>query len=197
MSEMRTCKECGKLFTPKGREQYCSEIHYRPCPICGAPAEVKYFNDPPRKCDKCSHRRGSSKSTFMTFPHHTKSLFKFTPKDGPAVPKQTIAPKLAEVKPAVNEEWRSKYSKDIPQPTTQSIFCETTSGTVLMYIGNAHKNNFIPGHEYLLKVEHNDYVYEVTSKEDVTAGEDCDIIMPFASQISFHQNFRKVIEEDK
>ena len=51
--EMRKCKECGKLFAPKGREQYCSDIHYRPCPVCGKPVEAKYLSDPARRCEDC------------------------------------------------------------------------------------------------------------------------------------------------
>ena len=56
MIEMRKCKECGKLFHPKGREKYCSDIHYRPCPICGTPVEAKYLSDPPRRCNNCKSK---------------------------------------------------------------------------------------------------------------------------------------------
>ena len=61
--EMRKCKECGELFQPKGREQYCPKQHYRPCPVCGTPVLAKYLSDPPRRCDMCkkSHRNITEK----------------------------------------------------------------------------------------------------------------------------------------
>lgn len=51
---INTCKECGKQFEAKSpRVAYCSDIHYRPCPICGKPVEAKYLSDPPRRCEDC------------------------------------------------------------------------------------------------------------------------------------------------
>lgn len=54
--DMKKCKECGKLFVPKSKlSQYCDDIHYRPCPVCGKAVEAKYLSDPPRCCGKeCS-----------------------------------------------------------------------------------------------------------------------------------------------
>lgn len=52
--EMKKCKECGKLFTPKNpRSQYCDDKHYRPCPVCGRPVEIKYLSDPTPRCMEC------------------------------------------------------------------------------------------------------------------------------------------------
>lgn len=49
--EMRRCKECGKMFLPTSkRQQYCNEIHFRPCPVCGKLVEAKYLSDPARCC---------------------------------------------------------------------------------------------------------------------------------------------------
>lgn len=51
--EMKKCKECGKLFMPKStRSQYCDDLHYRPCPVCGKAVEAKYLSDPARCCSK-------------------------------------------------------------------------------------------------------------------------------------------------
>lgn len=47
----KKCKECGKEFIPNsGKQNYCKDIHYRPCPICGKPVEVRHFSDKPRTC---------------------------------------------------------------------------------------------------------------------------------------------------
>ena len=49
--EMKRCKECGKMFLPTSkRQQYCNELHYRPCPVCGKMVEAKYLSDPARCC---------------------------------------------------------------------------------------------------------------------------------------------------
>lgn len=51
----RRCKECGKWFQPKsGKQVYCKDDHFRPCPNCGELVLVKpnCFNDPPRCCSK-------------------------------------------------------------------------------------------------------------------------------------------------
>ena len=51
------CKECGKEFeASSARVAYCSDIHYRPCPICGKPVVAKYLSDPARRCDECKNK---------------------------------------------------------------------------------------------------------------------------------------------
>lgn len=51
------CKECGKQFeASSARVQYCPDIHYRPCPICGKPVVAKYLSDPARRCDECKNK---------------------------------------------------------------------------------------------------------------------------------------------
>ncbi|MCD8211781.1 MAG: hypothetical protein LUC17_01985, partial [Oscillospiraceae bacterium] len=55
--QIRICKECGKEFIATSpRQFYCKNKHYRPCPICGMPVEVKYghWQDSARTCStKC------------------------------------------------------------------------------------------------------------------------------------------------
>lgn len=49
----KTCKECGKIFLANSdRQQYCTDIHYRACPVCGKMVEAKYLSDPARVCSK-------------------------------------------------------------------------------------------------------------------------------------------------
>lgn len=45
-TEVRYCLECGKPFTPTNNNQkYCTDDHYRPCPICGKPVKVIHAGD--------------------------------------------------------------------------------------------------------------------------------------------------------
>ena len=199
MSEMRKCKECGKMFMPTGREQYCSDDHYRPCPICGKPVIAKYLSDPPRKCDECKHTRNKgTDDKFVSM--KPKSLFKFGPSDNkPIDPFKELESKPDQaVKPAVKKEtnaWDKEIDKKIPEKVDQAVFCENTTGSIRMYIGNPHGDrHFIPGHKYVLRVEHNAYTYRVTSTEDVTAGEPVMLVSDYASQISFYQNFANLKE---
>lgn len=193
---------------PKGREQYCPEVHYRPCPICGTPVIAKYLSDPPRKCDKCKGRKSATVSTEVKKPESKqehpkqKSIFKL---DTKGFTMNTMKP-VAPMSPMTIKEFKQEKPKEevvetlqpnripqrrenIPATIDQSVFCETTSGTVNKYIGNQYPNCFIPGHEYLLKIERREYAYWITSEEDVTAGETVNIVLPLSSQISFHQNF--------
>lgn len=196
MKEMRRCKECGKMFVPKGREQYCPDTHYRPCPVCGKPVIVKYYNDPARRCDNCKWRKmpplpkelaAISKSPYNFIPKNEKSA-------GEALKQEAEILEELEKKSPFKDipGWSNMLEPTVPDKIDPSAFCETLTGAVRVYIGTGHKNNFIPGHEYVLKVERDDYNYVVSSAEDVTAEENCDCFLPFASQVSFHQHFGKM-----
>lgn len=201
MPEMRKCKECGKLFIPKGREQYCSDIHYRPCPICGEPVEAKYLSDPPRKCDKCKGRRSnnSSKSGFNEIGLKTKSLFSFKPVSSVNQPlkKELDDEPTTATQPVVTSEkepWVDRVDTTSRPIVETAVFCETETGSIRMYIGRAHKNSFIPGHEYLLTVKHDQPGhYTVIGTQDVTIGEDVNLMLPISSQISYHTYFGRVV----
>lgn len=188
MAELRKCKECGKLFTPKGREQYCPDVHYRPCPVCGKPVIAKYLSDPARKCENCRGKKA---------PSAVMSFAKFMQADEP---KKAEPNKVAEQKTQPQKQdvpaWMSRVeTKDRPT-VDSSIFCEVESGSVRMYIGNAYPNCFIPGHEYLLKVLKEEVgTYSVYGLQDLTTGEeDLTIFMPVSSQISYNRQFRRVKE---
>lgn len=52
-TELKKCKECGKLFLPDTyRQEYCKEDHYRPCPVCGKPVLVLDFASINVTCSK-------------------------------------------------------------------------------------------------------------------------------------------------
>ena len=47
----KICKLCGKEFIPETyRQVYCKDKHYRPCPVCGKPVEVKAAYEPAHTC---------------------------------------------------------------------------------------------------------------------------------------------------
>ena len=64
---IRICKECGKPFVPtNNNQQYCTEEHYRPCPVCGKPVKVIHAgdlkNNKSRTCSaECTNRLISQK----------------------------------------------------------------------------------------------------------------------------------------
>jgi len=190
MPEMRKCKECGKLFMPKGREKYCSDVHYRPCPICGEPVIAKYLSDPPRKCEKCKHTKSQpsavpkQKQIFGSW----NSINPNKNKSATIVHDSKSAPEAEIVKPVINTD---DLVTEIPATIGQAEFCEQLTGTVRRYIGKAIPGSFIPNHDYLMKVEHDEYTYGVSVSEDLTEGEDVNIFRNFSSQISIHQNFAR------
>lgn len=55
----RTCKYCGKPFdTTDGRQIYCKETHYGPCPVCGNLVEIKEMYLGPQACsEECRQAR--------------------------------------------------------------------------------------------------------------------------------------------
>jgi len=192
---LRKCKECGKTFLPKGREQYCSDIHYRPCPVCGDLVEVKYLSDPPRKCSKCKHIRiklstdqalSDSTSIFKAIVKNSNQSGELTQSES----ESTLLNKTSDT--AAENTWMKDVDIIKCAPTDSTVFCEHVDGTVMVYVGKQFKNGFIPGHRYLLKVERTDYVYHVSSTEDISTNESCDILIPYASQISFYQSFAKI-----
>ena len=195
MPEMRKCKECGKLFLPKGREQYCSEDHYRPCPVCGEPVIVKYFNDPPRRCDNCKWRK--IKPLPKSIAAKSKSPYNFIPKDGRSAgeglkDEVELIEEMEKISPGAVPGWMDMIDIQEHPVVDPAIFCETMTGSVKVYIGKPHKNSFIPGHEYLMKVERNEYWYVVTSVEDLTSNDTCDCMLPISSQTSFYQQFARL-----
>lgn len=65
--EMKKCKECGKLFEARNsRQQYCSNKHYRPCPVCGKDVEIKYLSDPTPRCAECRKLGATSSKSVLS-----------------------------------------------------------------------------------------------------------------------------------
>lgn len=206
MAELRKCKECGKMFLPKGREQYCPDVHYRPCPICGTPVVAKYLSDPPKRCDNCRGRKAATPKPAASSPSKlfkfVDDQFKFAPK-----PKETEAPQ--EVKPEVAPQAASSVPQqhdglfktddiifEIPETIDRKDFCKELTGSVRRYIGPVIKNGFIPGHDYELSVKHELNTYGVGSDLDVTDHKEVKIFLHYTSQISINQNFARLKEAE-
>jgi len=63
----KICKECGEVFeATSAKQQYCTKLHFRPCPVCGKLVPAKYLSDPARCCSKeCSSKRSSAKKLIL------------------------------------------------------------------------------------------------------------------------------------
>ena len=197
MVQMRVCKECGKMFVPKGREQYCSDIHYRPCPVCGELVVAKYLSDPPRKCDKCKGRKMQPATA------KPKQLFKI---DQPAsmlkIPSFDDLAKIAsksekESKPKSEEVSLTGCSQiDISKLVDPEVFCETYDDKVLRYIGPTIEglNKFTSNHDYKIALTRKDNAYLITSCHDLTDNKEVNCYYLASSQISVASRFAVVVD---
>ena len=174
---MKKCKECGKLFTPKGRESYCSEKHFRPCPICGEPAEVLYFADPPRRCDKCRGKKSLKPATPV------KQLVKPDTKVEEVVKEQQAVP-------AIDKDIQKIVDENFPAVDMDKDEL-LNENHVWTYVGKSIRNSFIPGHVYSIRVSNDGAAYTVVSDEDMTSGQIVNINDRFSSVIMLNQNFVK------
>ena len=54
----KTCKYCGKQFsTHDPRQEYCSDPHYGPCPVCGESTRIYDLSIGPQSCsDQCKQK---------------------------------------------------------------------------------------------------------------------------------------------
>lgn len=167
MANMRRCKECGRLFQPKGREQYCSNTHYRPCPVCGELVEVKYLSDPPRRCANC------------------KTIKSMQPKSAVNTPEVGVAVNTAEVEKVDPQLQEVQSTKDIP-----------LGKDIRRFIGKdyRHGRGYLPNHLYELEITRDDYSYIVSAVYDWTTGSQTNITELFSSKISIDGHFEKLAE---
>lgn len=168
--EMRKCKECGKLFMPKGREQYCSAIHYRPCPVCGKPVEAKYLSDPARCCSKeCQAvlRSASKKHVDVSKPKAAVQPIVHVDEDES---KMTASEAVAKY---------SEYLKDsLDKPRK--------------YQGPDNLLGFKAGHEYLIDISKKpNCAYEISAYKDCTTSEVVDLFITLSSMIAINRYFAK------
>lgn len=186
--EMKKCKECGKLFTPRNpRQQYCDDVHYRPCPVCGKPVEAKYLSDPARVCsDECKkilaqRKRGEKKAETVKKIEPKRSVTEELENSRPAVKQSKIIKQKQLIKPKSNSNEIDVEYEEMMR-TTQSV---------KEYVG-PKTCKYTPGHVYGVTVERVDHVYEVTAAYDFTEHQVVDIMIPVASQSSYHNYFKPV-----
>lgn len=154
--EMKKCKECGKLFQAKSaRTQYCNDLHYRPCPVCGKPVEAKYLSDPARCCSRECQKQLKSVKT-----------------DSPSlkvqkVPKETSTPSL---KISDSSSVVRLSDRQVKKPWSDMVTYGTGSENqelediydfedmlreqfqCMTYLGKRRSSGFEPGHEYALQI---------------------------------------------
>lgn len=214
MSEARACKECGKMFTPKGREKYCPGPHYRPCPICGVSVLVKYLSDPPAKCDNCKGKKmkpvNKVKSLFDIDSNKSVEPVKVEPEIQPEIQSDHVANNVSEattqseVKPSyavankIPKKSRKQRSFETTtvDPTNSNIvdpeeFCNSLSGKHFKFNGPGPfgKYDFIPNHDYVLNLERKDGNYLATSSLDLTTGMKVTCYCMYSSQVSIGNRF--------
>lgn len=176
--EMKKCKECGKMFMPKSaRQQYCEDIHYRPCPICGEPVEAKYLSDPARRCDKCKGKRNNS-STAKKIEY--KPVAKKAPKKVTAA--ELITPEV--LNRAVEGE--------IPENDLTFTKEEVLENPVVAVYSRQPAAGFKTGCTYIIQTTLTEYSYRVTALQNVSEGSICEnVVIDISSMISFNQTFKK------
>lgn len=217
MPELRACKECGKMFMPKGREKYCPEVHYRPCPICGTPVVAKYLSDPPGKCENCKKKKiqpvskaksifnmgGGSIPSIKPMNNEIAKIQPVAPIAIKEVPEEVDDENRLNEKPAGQEEVAEvKFVKqsfnsngvkkiDVSKVLEPEVFCETYDDKIMRYIGPTvdgyHK--FENNHDYKIALTRKDKTYLITSCHDVTTGQEVNCYYIASSQQSVSTRF--------
>lgn len=215
--EMKKCKECGKLFTPKSAQSvYCDDIHFRPCPVCGKAVEAKYLSDPARCCSKeCSAVARAQKkeaekaktiesvlNPMKAFDPSTNNTHSVTVtidknRDGKGVRTLFAMPQDIQTVP---DDFIPMPKPETPVKKLKQLSEDTEHATALRknypvrtYVGTPTLG-FEPGHEYALDIDKDDrnILYVVTAIYDFTEGKDIDIVIHLSSQISINQNFAQL-----
>ena len=190
MNEQRACKECGKLFTPKGREQYCPDIHYRPCPVCGKPVVAKYLSDPPRRCEDCKAKRKPAQEV----PMHPLMLTKKVAEKVVVEPQAYAATDAVPSTPAVPTQLVKPTDSDRPGKKEEMVDITDELGmSTLQYVGTLQRNNYFQaGHVYLTKVFRTFYGYWIEAYFDATNDEEVDIARPYSSKVGILHDFKQI-----
>ncbi len=181
MPKMRKCKECGKLFQPKGREQYCSALHYRPCPVCGEPVLVKYLSDPPRRCANCRASKAIEVKPLFDIPtNQVVDIIESTSKSN------TSTSPSKSPSESVSKSYQKLNIEEIPPEKD-----------IRKFIGKDYKHGkgFLPKHLYELSITKDEYSYWVSAVYDWTANKEVNITELFSSKISIDGHFQKLSQE--
>ena len=188
MLDKKRCKECGEWFTPKSmRQQYCTKVHYRPCPVCGKPVEAKYSSDPPRCCSRECQQAARKKTQVTQKEEIAQNVAKqeeltVNTKASHRTAEQWIAHKV------FNQS--NKSLKDVDLTEYEDKIRDKFE--VMTYIQRP-LIHFETGHEYALVISKPKgyHTYDVTAVYDFDTNSIVDITMPMSSQLSINQHFSK------
>ena len=186
--EQKRCKECGEWFTPRSmRQQYCTKLHYRPCPVCGKLVEAKYLSDPPRCCSRECQQAARKKTKVVQKAETVQQVEQQE--------ELTIDTRLSR---RTAEQWlaeklfhdKNKSLKNIDlskrEDEIRNLF------EVMTYIQRP-LIHFETGHEYALVISKPKgyHTYDVTAVYDFDTNSIVDTTLPLSSQISINQHFSK------
>ena len=164
----KICKECGEVFeATSAKQQYCSKLHFRPCPVCGKPVPAKYLSDPARCCSKeCSSKRSSDTRQMLPKSVATSSVVTAeSQKDDFITPEDAITVLVSE----------------------GSVFFRGT------YVGPC-TCGFIKDHIYDVSITRNAPYYEVIANKDVTADASVENLLYLSSLLSVKHYFKNHFE---
>lgn len=185
--EMKKCKECGKLFTPKSKlSKYCDETHYRPCPVCQKLVVAKYLSDPARCCSgKCRFEFGKMNKEESTLNVESETIQTFA---------ETITDDMKEEDSSNQEviETVVELKLDAVSEITEASI-SLKYDEIKKYVGNTTAG-FIKDHEYAVCInkEKGSNVYVITAVRDVTTDEPVDLMMTISSKSSYYRKFKSV-----
>ena len=198
MSELRMCKECGKMFKPVGRESYCKDIHYRPCPICGTKVEAKYLSDPPRCCSKECQQKARALKKIQPKAKITKPI-ETKPKAGTLFqqfitnPTDKLFTPQGIDKPTENLENPGETKVNLPGriKITNKASNTTNIGDYPIKVFKMHSMmGWEHNHQYQLEITKKpDQPYMIFATHDFTLDKPVNLAIPLSSQISIARYF--------
>ena len=171
----KTCLLCQKKFIPKGRQKYCNDLHYKPCPVCGKPVPAPYPSDPAKCCSAECRRQ----------------LRAIKPAE-PAPVKVIEESKPVESKPT--EPTKKEYPLDpdikLDKKPLQILEKGNKEFFIKQCIFDSKIKGLIKGHVYNIEVLKEAHTYQVSLTYDHTYREDVEIVFNIASAISFNNYFK-------
>lgn len=183
--EMKKCKECGKMFMPRSaRQQYCDDIHYRPCPVCGDLVEAKYLSDPARRCDKCKNiKTRSAEAKKLEYKPRSK--------------KESKPAKITAAELVTQEVLDKALDGVIPENDLTFDKEEVLENPVVAVYAGKPSCGFKKGCTYIIKTSVTEYSYLVEAVQNISEGGLCDhVSMNVSSMVSFNQQFKKPVYTD-
>lgn len=176
----KICKECGKPFEAEnGHSKYCNRDHYRPCPGCGTPILIKYLSMPTPFCSRRCHKAFEENCGAIV----TKNIFNnIIEHNNDEVELENDA-----VEPGI-EELQDNF-KATSKSTSKSL--QIDDYVTAKYIGKS-SCGFITGHKYVVKLvprTGEDSRCSVKCIEDVTSGNDTELVIHFSNSASANMFF--------